>query len=66
MDLSDADRVCSTRYVIPRFQHKDSNNGQYGRISNKESNNPRMKKQDNHTDKDEADDDTFKDYKDKD
>ena len=49
MDLSEVARVIRNRSFIPIFQQKDSNSGQYGRISYKESNNPIMRIQAIHT-----------------
>ena len=65
MDISEASRFHSPRYVIPIFQNKDSKSRQYGGISSKESDNPRMQRQDKHTDQDKSDGDTFQDLKEK-
>ena len=65
MDLSEADIVFSTISGILIFHKKDSNSGQYGGISHKDNNKPRIQIQDNYTSQKDDDDDAFKYSKDK-
>ena len=64
-DPSNAARACSNSSVIPIFQHKDGNSGQYGGISRNISKTQRIQRQDNHTAKDKGDDGKFQDYQEK-
>ena len=53
MDVSEAERVWTTRYGIPKFYKRDKKIGYQGGILSKDGNNQRIKKQDKHTNKED-------------
>ena len=66
MYIYEASRVLSNSSGVFIFQQKNSKSGQYGGISRKESNNPRMQRQTSHTAQDEADYEISQDAKERD
>ena len=66
MEFDESDRVCSTRSGITRFQHKDIKGGQYGIKFYKYGNKLRINRHTNHNSREEGDDYSLKDTKEKD
>ena len=64
--ISKDDRICSTSSGITRFQQKDIRSDHYDGISRKDNNNSSLQIQINHTTQEEAYDDTFQYYNEKD